>query len=132
MLVRFLGNRPFYMTRCGFSSGDNNTMYVSRTDLQRFAISAGYQEEGCVTITVAPRRQVSIAPRQSAENNLDSPAKTAGWLGLGTKVMSLPVFSNGTWACSNSPLAGARTTVVLMNIFINRMLEEPSQQKKLF
>lgn len=52
----------------------------------------------------------------------------AGWLGLGTKVMSLPVFSNGTRACSNSPLAGAYTAVALMNIFINRMLEEPSQR----
>lgn len=46
--------------------------------------------------------------------------------------MSLPVFSNGTRACSNSPLVGAHTAVALMNIFINRMLQEPSQQKKTF
>lgn len=77
-------------------------------------------------------RQGSGAPRQSEENNSSPAANTSGRLGLGTKVMSLPVFSGGTQACSNSPLTAAQPTVALMSIFINRMLEEASQQKNSF
>lgn len=45
--------------------------------------------------------------------------------------MNLPVFSNGTKACSNLPLSNSHPAFAL-NLFISRMLEpvsEPSQQK---
>lgn len=113
----------FCLTRCGFSEvlRGEDTLNVSRSDRLRLTILARVSRGGSCRVHRCTT-QASGAPRQSGENDLNPAANTPGWLGISTKVMSLPVFSDDTRACSNSPLAGAHPTVALMNILINRML----------